>query len=96
MEEPGQFVPGDQHVMEGQLLLRMLRAAGAQLGTWAVGVGSQQPVKTHLKLDMTFLNCSISGRGGPWGWKVLLSVKQSCTGGSFPRKAAFWGEKHGT
>ena len=82
--------------MEGQLLLRMLHAAGAQLGTRAVG--SQQPVKTRLKLDIPFLNCSISGRGGPWAWKVLLPVKQawSCTGGGFPRKPASWGEEHGT
>lgn len=62
----------DQHVMEGQLLQRMLHAAGAQLGTRAVGVGSQKPVKTYLELDKTFLIWTTSGRGGPWGWKVLL------------------------
>lgn len=55
------------NVAEGQLLLRMLRTAGAQLRTWAVGVDSQQPVNTHLKFDRTFLNCPISGSGGPRG-----------------------------
>lgn len=76
---------------EGQLLLRMLHAAGAQLGTWVVGVGSQQPVKTHLKLHVTYLFHLRERR--PWGWKVLLSVKQAwpCTGGGFPRKPDSWG-----
>lgn len=60
-------------MMQGQLLLRMLHAAGAQLGTRAVGVGSQLPVK----LDMTFRICSIPRRGEPWRWKVFLSVKET-------------------
>lgn len=65
LEEPGQFVPGNQWCWRDSFFW----------GT--VGVGSQQPVKMYLQLDRTLLLRSILERGGPWGWKVLHSVQQA-------------------
>lgn len=50
--------------MEKQLFLRMLDAAGSSARNVVIGVCSQQPLKTRLKLDMTSLSFSSQGEEG--------------------------------